>query len=347
MIFFHISHNDLDGYGCHLVSKKLFPNGNFYNANYGSEVKNSINTVLEKFEDIEDEILFLISDLNLTLDESRSLNKKINHLNKNGKNIKLQLLDHHGTGKPSSEKYDWYFLDVSRCATKIVFDYFIENFEEYDALCSDDFKKLIEAIDDVDIWHENDEYFEFGKVIMRMVSNTFEINATMFPAENRDYRHALLLKSLDYINKENSNILYDDDMHSLKKEYLMLDDKTDTIDNLSAKYLVHLLENKKEELEILYKGHKGILTFTLSNISIPANTFLKYNPDYDFFINIGRRGSAGFRADGKVDVSLLAQKLAGGGGHPNASGAAFKDFKDISKYEDVKKFLINKIDLIS
>ncbi|MCK5294687.1 MAG: phosphoesterase, partial [Arcobacteraceae bacterium] len=119
--------------------------------------------------------------------------------------------------------------------------------------------------------------------------------------------------------------------------------KNDTLANLSAKHLVYLLEHKKDELTIYHNDQKGLLTFTLSNISIPANAFLKANKDYDFFINIGRRGSIGLRADGKMDVSKLSQQLAGGGGHPNASGGCFRNWKETIKYEDVKNFIEEKL----
>jgi oligoribonuclease NrnB/cAMP/cGMP phosphodiesterase (DHH superfamily) len=342
-----MSHTDLDGYGCQLISKKIYPKGKFYNANYGAEVKSTIKTILEAIElEEEKDIFFLISDLNLTTDESKNLTKSIENLNKNGKNIKLQLLDHHITGEPSALKYEWYFLDTKRSATKIVFDYFMDNYEEFRALCTPEFKLLIEAIDDVDIWCEFDSYFEFGKVAMRLVSNANEINSTLFPDENRDFRHHLLLKACEYITKENGHIVLDDAAHHLKKEHLILDGKNDTIDNLSAKYLVYLLENKKDELTVYYKEHKGLLTYNLFSISISANTFLKENPDFDFFININKRGNAGFRATGKIDVSLLAQKLANGGGHPNASGAYFDDFKETIDYQAVKKYFIQKLSQI-
>ena len=164
-------------------------------------------------------------------------------------------------------------LDTKRSATKIVFDYFMSNYEEFASLCSEEFILLIEAIDDVDIWCEFDSYFEFGKVAMRLVSNANEINSTLFPDENRDFRHHLLLRACDYITKENGHILLDDDAHHLKKEYLNIDGKNNTIDNLCAKYLVYLLENKKDELTVYYKEHKGLLTYNLFNISISANTF--------------------------------------------------------------------------
>ncbi len=347
MNFFHMSHTDLDGYGCQLISKKIYPNGHYYNANYGAEVKSTIATILSEIKNaLETDIFFLISDLNLTTDEAKNLTKSVNELNTSGKNIKLQLLDHHATGEPSSLRYDWYFLDTKRSATKIVFDYFMENYEEFDALCTQEFKLLIEAIDDVDIWCEFDPYFEFGKVAMRLVSNVNEINQTLFPDENRDFRHYLLSRASEYILRENGHIALDDDAHHLKKEYLMRDKQNDTIDNLSARYLVYLLEHKKDNLAIYYKGHKGLLTYNLFSISIPANTFLKENPDFDFFININKRGNAGFRANGKIDVSLLAQKLANGGGHPNASGAYFDDFKETVDYHAVKKYFTQKLSQI-
>jgi len=347
MKLFHMSHTDLDGYGCQLISKKIYPNGNFYNANYGIEVKSTIATILKEIKDsLETDIFFLISDLNLTVDEAKNLAKSIEELNKNGKNIKLQLLDHHITGEPSALKYDWYFLDTKRSATKIVFDYFMNNYEEFSSFCSEEFHLLIEAIDDVDIWCEFDPYFEFGKVAMRLVSNASEINSTLFPAENRDFRHFLLLKACEYITQKDGHIALDDNAHHLKKEYLTLDGKNDTIDNLSAKYLVHLLENKKDDLTVYYKEHKGLLTYNLFSISISANTFLKENPDFDFFINVNKRGNAGFRANGKVDVSLMAQKLANGGGHPNASGAYFDDFKETIDYQVVKRYFIQKLSQI-
>ena len=69
-------------------------------------------------------IFFLITDLNLTFEESKQLDQDIENLNLQGFDIELLLLDHHGSGKKSADCFDWYFLDTSRSATKITFDYF-------------------------------------------------------------------------------------------------------------------------------------------------------------------------------------------------------------------------------
>ena len=39
MKLFHLSHTDLYGYGCQLITQEYFKEASFYNANYGIEVK--------------------------------------------------------------------------------------------------------------------------------------------------------------------------------------------------------------------------------------------------------------------------------------------------------------------
>lgn len=345
MKLYHISHTDLDGYGCQLLTKEFFKKGFFLNANYGLEVKLSISKVLEKIkENLDEEILFIISDLNLTLGEAKDLHKEISQLNEAGANIKLQLLDHHITGEKCAAKYDWYFLDTSRSATKIVYDYLYDEYEGFSCEENAWIKPLVDCINAVDIWLENEaKNFEFGKVLMRMVTQAGEINSVLFSDENRAYRLWLLKNAAQFVNENNGHISLDDNIHFLKKEYLKLDANNNTIDNLSARYLVQTLENKKDELTVLYKNQKGLLTYTLGSISIPANAFLKSNDEYDFFIDISRRGSVSLRANGKLDVSNIAQRLANGGGHPNAAGAKFEDFIETINYDDVKKYIQEKL----
>lgn len=348
MNFYHISHTDLDGYGCHLISKEYFSEGLYLNANYGLEVKLSIKKVLEdiKTKESKDETLILITDLNLTYGESKDIDKEVNELNTNGYNIKLQLLDHHATGKKSADQFDWYYLDINRCATKITYDYFCETYNAFEDK-KEWLSPLVDCINAIDIWLENEkENFEFGKVLMTMISGVREINQMLFADLNREFRIHLLKEATKYLDLDNRNILLDENIHRLKKEYLCFDGKNDTLDNLTAKNLVKTLADVKENLTVTYQGHKGLLTYTLGSVSIPANAFLKANDDYDFFIDVGRKGNTSFRADGKVDVSLMAQKLSNGGGHVNASGCKFEDFKETIDYNQVKNFIQEKLNKI-
>ena len=342
MRLFHISHTDLDGYSCQFLTSKVFEKTEYFNANYGVEVKLTILKVLENITNYKDEdILVIISDLNLTLQESIDLDSEIKRLNDEGYNITLQLLDHHITGKKSAEKFSWYFLDDKRCATKIVYDYLLEKFNA----SIKDYEFLVNCVNAVDIWLEKDkDNFEFGKVLMSMLVKAREINSILFPNLDREYKFYLLEKAKEFLGQDSANIKLDNDIHFLKKEFLKLDDFDDTLDNLGAKYLVKTLENVKDELTVTYKGQKGLLTYCLGSISIPANTFLKANKDYDFFIDINKKGNASFRADGKLDVSMLAQKIANGGGHVNASGGKFEDFKECIDYLSVKMYIQGKLD---
>ena len=348
MKLFHISHTDLDGYGCQLITKEYFKEGFFYNANYGLEVKLSIKKVLEQLlEYKEDEILILISDLNLTFQEAKDLDNDVDKLLKNGYKIKLQLLDHHISGKKSAETFPWYYLDDKRCATKIVYDYMFEEYEGFDCNTSDWLKPLVDAINAVDIWLENEvKNFEFGKVLMSMITKVREINNILFADLNRDFRCYLLKEAAKYIDIVDGHIKLDNDVHFIKKDFLKLSSKDDTLDNLSATYLVKTLVDVKDDLTVTYKGHKGLLTYCLGSISIPANAFLRANPEYDFFIDINKKGNASFRADGKVDVALMAAKLANGGGHVNASGGKFDDFKEVIDFYEVKTYIQKKLDKI-
>ncbi|WP_320036114.1 DHH family phosphoesterase [Campylobacterota bacterium DY0563] len=349
MILFHLSHTDLDGYSCQLITKEYFKKGFYYNANYGIEVKLNIKKMLQDIEAYKDEeILFLITDLNLTIQESKDLNKSINKLNEDGFNIKLQLLDHHATGQKSADDYEWYYLDTSRCAAKITYAYVNETLNGFDEETKKWLEPLVFCINAIDIWVDIEtDGFEFGKVLLSMVSRVREINNILFPDLNRDFRLYLLKESAKFLNEENAHIKLDNEIHFMKKEFLKQDEHDDTIDNLSAKYLVKSLEDLKEKLTVTYKGHKGLLTYTLGSISIPANAFLVANEDYDFFIDISRKGNTSFRADGKVNVSLIAQELADGGGHPNASGCRFDDFKETIDYDVVKSFMQRKLDSLA
>ena len=346
MTFFHLSHTDMDGYGCQLIAKKIFPDGNYYNANYGLEVKVYLEEIVASIKELpkKEEVLFMITDLNLSTDESKKLDNDIKRLNENGHNIKLQLLDHHATGSKSAKRYEWYFLDVKRCATKITYDYFMKNFSKFPQKCEKNFDKLVQAINAADIWLEDDELFEFGKVCMSMISRSYEVNNSLFPDDNRAYKLYLLTKALEFIEEKNGYITLDSKIYNNKKTFLQKGGANDSLDNLSSKFLVESLKDKKEELTIYYKEHKGLLTYCLGSISIPANAFLKANKDFDFFIDVGKRGRASLRADNKIDVSALAAKLGNGGGHPNASGTSFDDFKETVIYEDVKEYIQNKLD---
>ena len=330
----HLSHTDLDGYSCQLVMRytpyKLFN----YNANYGAEVKQTLELILQNISNQDESATILITDLNLTVDESKWLNTEITKLNENKKDITVLLLDHHGTGEDSAKKYDWYFLDTSRCATKITYDYAREHFEFNEPLWM---KKYVDIVNAVDLWKmEEHDNFEYGKVCMRLVNETRELNKVMFADTDNNYKISLLLQATKYIDKKNAPIILDENIHMLKKEFFKTD-KDDTLDNLATEFIVRLLGDARDGKTIYYKGYRGYLSYGVGNTSIIGNGFLLAYPEYDFIVDVSYRGTMSLRANNGVNVALISKEWAGGGGHPNAAGGRIVGFKEQYRYDKVKQ----------
>ena len=330
----HLSHIDLDGYSCQLIMKftpyKIFN----YNANYGAEVRQKLEMILENIKENNEASLIFITDLNLTADESRWLNLEVNKLNEMKKDIKITLLDHHGSGEESSKKYEWYYLDTTRCATKITYDYVKKHFEFDEPSWMEGFVNVVNA---VDLWKQEEvANFEYGKVCMRLVNETRELNRVMFSTEDTKYKLSLLLEASKFLNEENAPIILDEKIHSLKKAFFKKD-KDDTLDNLSTKYIVELLGKARKEKTIYYKGYKGFLSYGVGNTSIIGNGFLTTYPEYDFIVDVSYRGTMSLRANNKVSVAQISKEWANGGGHPNAAGGRIIGFKEQYRYDRVKK----------
>lgn len=333
MTIFHLSHTDLDGYSCQLVMRHTPHHMHSYNANYGAEVPERLGQILEAISD-EEEAMILITDLNLNADESRHIDSSVKRLNAQGKRITLQLLDHHASGKESAAKYDWYLLDTQRCGTKITYDYA----KQHDWLDTESawLEPYVNVINAVDLWLQNEQNnFEYGKVLMRLINETRELNRTIFPEQDRHYKLALLSQAAEMTTEPNAPIVLDEMIHKMKKGFFR-ENKDNTLDNLATKRIVDLLGEKRKEMTIYYRGYKGFLSYGLGNTSIIGNGFLVANPDYDFIVDVSPRGTMSLRADNKVDVSLIAKEWAGGGGHPNASGGRIQGFKEQFRYDRVK-----------
>lgn len=330
----HLSHTDLDGYSCQLVMRytpfTLFN----YNANYGAEVKQTLELMLAQIAKSMQPTTLLITDLNLTAEESKWLHGEVERLNGTQKRVTLLLLDHHGTGEESAQKYSWYHLDTSRSATKITYDYAQEHF---DLNAPEWMERYVGVVNAVDLWKmEEHDNFEYGKVCMRLISEMRELNKIMFPLEDNRYKLSLLLEAAKFMELENAPIVLDEKIHLLKKEFFKKE-KNDTLDNLATSYIVKLLGDAKEEKTIYYKGYRGYLSYALGNTSIIGNGFLLTYPEYDFIVDVSFKGTLSLRANNGVNVATISKEWCGGGGHPNAAGGRILGFKEQFRYDLVKQ----------
>lgn len=333
MTIYHLSHIDLDGYSCQLVMRHTPHTLHFYNANYGEEVPERLRQIVEALAR-EDEAMILVTDLNLTPEESRWLDGEVARFNESGKRITLQLLDHHGSGKESAARFRWYTLDTARSATKITYDYAKEKgwLPDEPAWLA----PYVDVVNAVDLWLQDEtDNFEYGKVLMRLVSETRELNRTMFAGEDHRYKLTLLTQAAAMTHLPNAPIVLDEKIHGMKKAFFR-EAEDNTLDNLATTFIVDLLGKARDEKTVYYRGYRGFLSYAVGNTSIIGNGFLVAYPEYDFIVDISPRGTMSLRANNKVDVSLIAKEWAGGGGHPNASGGRIQGFKEQFRYDKVK-----------
>ncbi|TKX28320.1 3'-to-5' oligoribonuclease B [Campylobacter sp. MIT 12-5580] len=330
MRLYHLSHTDLDGYACQFVTHFYFKDCVFYNSNYGKEISDNFYAILSEInasleQDSNAKSMVLISDLNLTLAQCEEFQDALKD-----KNAKLILLDHHQSGLECMKEFAWYVMDEKRSASQIVYDFFTRICTPNESL-----KRFVSVVNAIDIWLKDEKDFELGKVFLSMIATAKELNRVMFREQNTEYMFFLLSKAKTFIDKDQAHIALEDALHFLKKEYFRKD-KNDTLINLICAFVVELLSKKKEEFCIYYENHKGILTSNIGNTSVIGNDFLVKNPDFDFFIDVSSKKTLSFRANGKVDVSIMAKKLVGGGGHKNASGGLFAAFKESVNYALIK-----------
>lgn len=346
MNIYHLSHIDLDGYGCQYLTQNCFSTQKntqieSYNANYGPEVKARLEEIIssikrEKFMGKDNiEYIILVTDLNLTPKEAKWLEKEAIEVG-----AKIQLLDHHSSGEKTAQQYAWYKLDTKKSATLITYEW-LKTHHNFDK--EKNFAKIVKAINAIDIWISDDELFEFGKVGLGMISGAREINRTLFPNQDRELKLSLIEEMKKYVERENAHIELDNNIHKIKKEFFQ-QEEDNTKDNLVALYVTQLLSSDKKRLIIEYRGAKGLLGYNLGNTSILGNTFLVENPDFDFYMDINYRGNFSLRSNNKIDVAKMASEIGNGGGHPNASGGKIKDYRDSFIYSEVKAFVQEYID---
>ncbi len=338
---YHLSHIDLDGYGCQYLSTQCFSTIECYNANYGPEVTARLEEIVNKIEQDKFlhgdtfEALILITDLNLTTKEGNWIEKESIRIG-----AKIQLLDHHATGAKAAERFAWYKLDTSRCATLITYDWLQQHYA-FDK--ENNLSTIVKAINAIDIWVSDDELFEYGKVMLGMISGAREVNRILFPSQDRAFKLSLIDAAMKRVDDENAPIQLDDDLHQIKKSFFK-QEQNNTKDNLVAFYVTDLLTTDKQRLTINYKGYKGILGYNVGNASIIGNTCMLNNPDYDFYMDVNFRGNFSLRSNNKLDVSKMAEHIGNGGGHPNASGGKIESYKDSFVYANVRKFVQEYID---
>jgi len=318
----HITHTDLDGYGCLFVSSTKFSDLQFYNLDY-SETK-QIPEIIEKWGKVYNYDKIYITDLNLKEDTIKELNKFNN----------IVIVDHH------IWDYDYtkygnieFHIDNTKCATKAYYE-LVSNLKSI--------KNTIELINIYDTWKTDDEYFGVANIL-------------------NDWFYEILKDNKIFDNKLRVELIitllfrFSDLFEDLTKKYIT-DYLVEELENTKSSFIRDIITDKLNEpisnkmllakIQLRsYEEFTEINNFKISNISsdifqIISSLYLDENHD-KICINFQRKANddlTGFintiSIRSRNNKAREIAKMFGGGGHPNAAGAIV----DLS-YEELIKML--------
>jgi len=327
----HLSHIDLDGYGCQMVTNKLTLNEKiYYNTNYDT-IDEKINDILNFMKDNEDNYLFLITDLNLTIETSTALD-----LVQREEHFDLLLIDHHASGENSAKLFDWYHLDTSKSATALTFNHFKKIISKDDIELTTNshlIEDVVDLINRYDLWNKDDmEKFNKASFLSSIIyENAFSV---------RDLRLQFNIEMIEKIGKilANGSTFDAECQYPIETQRLLEDfSKKFNMGYLSDKNIPSKIRMYLASTKTLYKNIIGVKDDVLifGNISssvaqycfdylFSSNEMVEYNnktyyPSNCTFIKLSSKGTMSIRST-NCTAKTIAEKL-GGGGHPNAAGA--------------------------
>jgi oligoribonuclease NrnB/cAMP/cGMP phosphodiesterase (DHH superfamily) len=337
---YHLSHTDLDGYSCQVITSMVPGNWIYLNAGYGN--------VKEKLEDILSKALegdsILITDVNLKMDVADWLDQEVKE-----RNLSLKLLDHHETGSDVAKKYDWYHLDTTICATTITFNEFASKIENRDAYHI--MNRYQQIVNTYDLWKESEPNFYLGKMASQMLYRGLK-----FPNElsedKSNFNIFVLTKIAVYIFKDMNVESIEGRQYHIHKEFfkgLILDSDFENPKHTLEDRLNIFVYNKFKEFDLPIITIDGIRLKLFYNVDggvfqNVSHMFLNNNDGtFDACINVMKMGNLSIRSKEPITVNQLAVKYFNGGGHPQACGGFIGEKNSNKKYSreeiiDILKF---------
>lgn len=374
---FHLSHIDLDGYGCMFLTNhymgKVCPIVH-YTSNYGYEMNMRIEEIMR---DIKRQlstplgqslgrVLFKITDLNLNAEQSKTIDTFVKQYD----NLDLILLDHHSndTTIKISRMYPWYHLDSERCGTKLThdlltqYDFKVEH-ENKSLISEDAIVKFVRCVNAWDLWLTDDtEHHELGSIFNDYVMESSKFDNITMRDITIDYKIKLINSAISYLEKgadDAASLCHIMDADRIKVERNSALTVLSSTDDIHIGYftlrnvLVELESNKAINSDIIKvfkytnpdtnNKSKFVLLLNSSNINLVSRRIFKAHPEIDFVLTMNTlKGSMSARGHDRVDLDNLMRTYFNGGGHANAAGGRIKLKAEIFDYETAVQEIINK-----
>jgi len=304
--FIHVSHNDLDGYGCSYVINKYLGSNNRVNLDYG-DINNFI-----KDESLVENSFVLFTDLNLSINQCDYLESL---------DIRWAVIDHHGTGVESALAYpDNYYLNIDNSATYLCFDILstMNIFDGMNINSINHLKSVVDIIDSYDMWRKDSPLFNYGTLL----SDYIYKNPFYFKELKSSYSFFIFDEMSIYRPHTISEVEFV--YPNLFRKWINspLENSYDISTNklCALKHLEHFNNyyNYKNDKFIIYPYVPGAVAQycfdeLLSQEDYKDKVLISLNLD---------NGKCSFRSVN--DLSSTYAKVFNGGGHPNSAGCGVK-----------------------
>lgn len=318
-VLLHLSHNDMDGFGCQVMTTGLETiRTEYFNTNYGEEADKSIKDIISLANEtsIKNKVLVLITDFSLNVEQCEKLESIISN------NIEILVIDHHPVDDEYILNLDWYHLTIGKSATLLTFKYFETlNRNKYPLLA-----RTISAYDVFDKTYK--EQFRIGSYI-----NTIVYSIISNIGYSDEFSRNVIRKSLIGLNNIlsiNSNSSMAELIYRLETETPMLLNDVYGCDDdkfLSERIVSIITEQQliNTDNRYTYKDYGVLISKGMNQPSIVANEILEKDNSIQLVIIANpKKLSVSIRSIGTdgFNCTELARKY-GGGGHYNASGFKF------------------------
>ncbi len=361
---FHLSHNDLDGYGAQYLTRAAGFRARYYNADY-RDVPATLERIFADMAEAGGPSLLLITDINLTDEQADMVARRIAGMGGGGQGApaparqgllsaemaallrqsiaperpapELLLLDHHATGEQAAARHPWYHLDTSRCASRLMFEAIAPYLEE--EACTR-YAARAEFIDVGDRWLKDDPRFHRAIFLIGLVMEDDQL-APPLEGLKRDYRFHLMESFFQRMEagaslEELERAVYDDRKSFLRgrvPEEVYADPETPLKDKYHKLSALALPEGAIPMLSI--DGYRAGIFFNW-----PHDVFrgvvmelMERQGKMDLAVRVGGNGRLSLRSNNGVDVGFIAGRYFEGGGHPCAAGGVLRDnrLKDVNQ----------------
>lgn len=228
---------------------------------------------------------------------SENFYKKIKE---SGYAYKFKIFDHHKTHL-FAKNYENVVIDIEECGTTLFYNYLSKKYK---------FKKIVEDyikhVKNLDLWLWV-EKFDF---MAKELGNIFDL-----------YGRNTYIEEMYQKLKRGKKFKWN------KFENKILKIEKDTVDR-------YLKKKDKELYKIEYDGYLIGAVFSERYRSELGNYLSSIHPELDLVVMINISGGLSLRTEKDIDISILAQKL-NGGGHKKACGAPIE--------EEVKESILKNI----